>query len=111
MRTFWLSFAADEGRGGRVVLVDAESSREAADASFRWVQAGDETLILEIPPEMPEFRLPRNRVLTEAEIAGVGAMQLGEAREQGLVPDHDRVCAYRVSGGNCTCRPMPEGKR
>lgn len=25
--------------------------------------------------------------------------------------DHDRDCAYRVSGDNCTCIPMPEGKR
>lgn len=86
MKTFWLSFAADEGRGGRVVLVDAESAREAADASFLWVQAGDETLVLEIPPGVPEFRLPRNRVLTEEEIRGVGALQIDEAREQGLVP-------------------------
>lgn len=85
LKTFWLSFAAEDGTG-RVVLVDAASAQEAADASSLWAKAGDETLVVEIPPETSEFTLPRNRVLTEEEIRGVGALQIGEAREQGLVP-------------------------
>lgn len=32
-------------------------------------------------------------------------------RGAGAQIDHDRECAYRVSGGNCTCRPMPGGQR
>ncbi len=31
-------------------------------------------------------------------------------RGAGAQIDHDRECAYRVSGGNCTCIPMPEGR-
>jgi hypothetical protein len=30
---------------------------------------------------------------------------------RGAVPiDHDRDCAYRLRGDNCTCIPMPEGR-
>ena len=84
-KTFWLSFAQEVG-GGRVVLVDAESAQEAADASFLWAKPGDETLVLEILGPCPELGLPRNRELMEEEIRSVGALQLGEAREQGQVP-------------------------
>lgn len=86
LKTFWLSLAADDGRSSRVVLVDAESAQEAADAGLLWAKAGDETLVLEIPSVCVEFTLPRNRELTEEEIAGVGALKIDDAREQGLVP-------------------------
>lgn len=85
MKTFWVSLAPEAG-AARVVLVDAESAQEASAASALWAKPGDQTLVLEIPPDEPEFRLARNRELTEAEIRSVGALPIDEAREQGLVP-------------------------
>lgn len=85
LKTFWLSFAAEDGTG-RVVLVDAVSAQEASAAGVLWAKPGDELLVLEIPPETEEFGLPRDRELTEEEIRGVGALQIDVAREQGLRP-------------------------
>jgi hypothetical protein len=85
MKTFWLSFAAEDG-SGRVVLVDAESAQEASAAGAVWAKPGDELLVIEIPPETEEFGLPRDRELTEEEIRGVGAVQMDVAAEQGLRP-------------------------
>lgn len=85
MKTYWLSFAGEEPPG-RVVIVDAESAQEAAGAGALWARPGDELLVLEVGEGSAELSLPRNRELTEKEIRGVGALQIDEAREQGLVP-------------------------
>lgn len=87
MKTFWLSYAGDEPPA-RVMLVDAATPELAhlRATLLGMSRKGDEVLILEIPPDADEHRLPRDRELTEAEIRGVGALPLDEAREQGLVP-------------------------
>lgn len=85
MPTFWLSFAPETGPG-RVILVDAATATGAHQKALRlgMSREGDEVLILEIPPDAPEHSLPRDRELTEAEIRGVGALPIDEARDQGL---------------------------
>lgn len=77
MKTFWCSMAPETGPA-RVVLVDAESEGEAARLQARFVRPGDETLLFEIPPEEPEYQLPRGRVLVDDELRAVGAVLLGD---------------------------------
>lgn len=89
MKTYWLSFAPEAGPG-RVMLVDADSKAAAHQKALRlgMNREGDEVLIIEIPPEEAEHRLPRDRELTEAELRGVEATSLGE--------ELDREAAERV---------------
>lgn len=79
MKTYWLSFAPKAGPT-RVVLVDAENQWTARSRGHRmgFYRDGDQVLIIEIPPEEAEHRLPRDRELTEAELRGVEATSLGE---------------------------------
>jgi hypothetical protein len=79
MKTYWLSFAPEEGRA-RVMVVDATGKRQAYERAVRlgMSREGDEVLIIEIPPEEEEHRLPRDRELTEADLRGVGAVLLGD---------------------------------
>lgn len=88
MKTFWLSYAPPSPERGRVMLVDAPTPELAhlRATVLGMSHEGDEVLILEIPPGTDEHRLPRNRELTEAEIRGVGALPMDEARDQGLIP-------------------------
>ncbi len=80
MGTFWLSFA-DGISPGRVVLLDGEDEivvRVKAHA-MKFYRPGDQLLILPLPPQFTEeLALPRNRWLTEEEIASVGAQKLGD---------------------------------
>jgi hypothetical protein len=88
VKTFWLSYAPPPPERGRVMLVDAATPALAhlKATVLGMSREGDQVLILEIPPDTREYQLPRDRELTEAEIRGVGALPLDEAREQGLKP-------------------------
>jgi hypothetical protein len=93
MKTFWCSMAPETGPA-RVVLVDAESEEQAGLHQARFVKPGDETLIIEIPPEELEYRLPRNRVLSDDELRDVGAILLADCD-----PGRGRCSAMRGEGG------------
>lgn len=78
MKTFWISFAGAEST--RVCLLDAPDeivARVQAHAR-KLYRPGDQLLILEIPPDMAEHALPRNRWLTEDELKSVEAETLGD---------------------------------
>lgn len=79
MKTFWISMAPPKGKG-RTVLVDA---KDAKDANLKvhllgLYRKGDEFYIVEIPPTELEYTLPRDRLVTDEELRGVGAVTLGE---------------------------------
>ncbi len=80
MVTFWLSFA-DGISPGRVVLLDGEDEvvvRVKAH-TMKFYRPGDQLLILPLPEQFTEeLALPRNRELTEEEIASVGAIRPGD---------------------------------
>jgi hypothetical protein len=75
MPVFWLSFAPETGPG-RVFVLDAadEVVARVKAHSMKLYRPGDQLLIiLHIPDDWPEAQLPRNRELTEAELASVEA--------------------------------------
>ncbi len=80
MATYWLSFAPESGPS-RVVLLDGadEVVVRVKAHKMKLYRPGDQLLILEIPPGKPELDLPRNRELTESELASVGAELLGDS--------------------------------
>lgn len=83
MKTFWISMAPPSGKG-RTVLVDAENSHLANLKAHQLglYRPGDESYIIEIPPDAIEYSLPRDRVCTEEELRAVGAGTLGELEQQ-----------------------------
>lgn len=84
MKTFWLSFAPEKGPS-RVVLLDGadEVVARVKAHTMKLYRPGDQLLILEIPDDWPEaLTLPRNRELTEEELAGVEAETLMAAGER-----------------------------
>lgn len=87
MKTFWVSMAPPEG-AARVVLLDAEDGVVARVRmhAMKLYRKGDQVLILEIPPHMPEYELPRNRLLTEEELRSVDASTIGEEMDAGRWP-------------------------
>lgn len=80
MKTFWLSFCP-EGGPGRVVLLDAEDEVVARLEAhlMKLYRPGDQLLIIEMTgAHADELALPRNRELTEEELASVQAVVLGD---------------------------------
>lgn len=77
MGIYWLSIAPERGKS-RVVLTEAASAKEATDKCMRFVLPGGETCVIEVPAEEPEAQLPRDRVLSDEELRGVGAVLLGD---------------------------------
>ena len=66
---------APEAGPGRVAIVDANSKIAAHQKALvlGLPLEGDELLIIEIPDGEEELGLPRDRVLTQEELSGVGA--------------------------------------
>lgn len=83
MKTFWISMAPPKGKS-RTVVVDAKDAKEANMKVhlLGLYRSGDEFYIIEIPPGEREHSLPRDRVCTEEELRGVGAVTLGEIGEE-----------------------------
>ncbi len=81
MKTFWVSMASN-GKG-RLVLVDAEDAMAANQKVHQlgFYRQGDEFYIVEIPPTELEHTLPRERLITDEELRGVGAVTLGELED------------------------------
>lgn len=78
MPRYWLSFATDDENLG-VVITDALDIMSAlAKCNLLRINPGGELIGFAIPENEPEYDLPRDRILTEAEIKAAGAMKLFE---------------------------------
>lgn len=101
--TWWLSFAG-EGKFNGLVLLEAASTDETlADAVARvnalGLNPGGQVMGLTVTPEMePSIELlPRNVLIDEETVRGLGHRRIHEMEERGLTPidgTYDILCEH-----------------